>query len=223
MNGISGVIKSGNQDSLVHRLEALDCRTPTRVQTGLWREMCGTWTNETFGYTDKKMVTILQYSDALVLDALRCTKYSTRHEYFCGRWSHLKLFAPPTVHKKESFDVKQCAGIAKHAIYQERDGQSIPLEPNQRVQFGYLEHGSITLYPYNTACEGAKLQRNGEFHDQVLPVISSTVYSTKVKLEISKDKVIDLESHVELPFICSKDYHCTSDMFESATSLQHKL
>ena len=191
-----------------YTLSALDCRNPSKIRSGLWSDLCTTNSNHTLPDERSFMVTILQYDDSYLLNALRCSKYATTHLYYCGRYSHLKLFALPAVKQKQPFGIKACQNIAKHAIYEKEDGSSVPLEASQRLEYGYLPHGQIERWTTNTACNGARLTFGGEQFDQVLPVVSTTVYSTKVKVEVSKDTIVDLDSHEKLPYQCSKDYTC---------------
>ena len=189
-------------------LNALDCRRPTKIQTGLISDVCGK--HDEPG-DDKKVVEnvlLLQESETQVLKATRCKKYYYRMLMYCGSFSHMKLVEAPDVHDPVPFPEEDCE-MVRNGLYKREDGTTVPIQQGQVLRYKYLKHGKITFSQTNVKCEGATVYVHGEQHNGVLEYISVEVEVQEVSVEISPDQIQDLDANIKLPYDCGQDYKCT--------------
>ena len=99
INRTTGVVhqEDGEDVQPVHTFQALDCRSPAKVRTGLWDDLCNISNQTIAGTVEKVTISILQYSEGRTAKAVRCTKLQTKALLFCGAYSHMKLMEPLTV------------------------------------------------------------------------------------------------------------------------------
>ena len=190
-----------------HVLSALDCRSPKSVHTGLLKEVCGTSVNKTSGEKEKEQVTILQRSPIRVLKGLRCSKTVTRLQVYCGSFSHMKFFEPPSISKIEAFPLQKCIDANTNSLYVTEDQRTISLRKNHRVEYKYYSHGNIHSTATNVECQGDEVNIMGAQHKGVITLVTSQILAEEIQIEIDldSDKVVDLDLQVALPFECSKD------------------
>ena len=193
-----------------HVLQALDCRSPQSIHTGLLKQICGIQNNQTTEPNNVETVTIVQTSPIKVLSALKCTKTVTRLQIYCGAYSHMKFFAPPTIEVTEQFPLQKCLDVKANSLYVTEAAKTITLRPNHRTQYKYFSHGDVHSDAYNVECTGDTVRVMGAQHAGVVTMVTVTVSTQEVQIEVSQDKVVDLDSQTVLPFDCSKDMHCTA-------------
>ena len=190
-----------------HALHALDCRRPTKIQTGLVSDVCGNLTK--LGDEDKVMenTLILQKSKVQVLKAVRCKKQYNRYLMYCGAYSHMKLVESPSVHEPVPFTVDNCQ-LCDKGLYKREDGTTVPVQKGQILRYTFLKHGKINLQQDNVNCVGSTFNIQGEEHKGFIEYISAEVQIQEVDIEVSPDEIQDLDANIKLPYSCGQDYTC---------------
>ena len=79
---------------------------------------------------------------------------------------------------------------------------------NQQIQFPEITHGSITYDEFNVYCVGAKIAINGEQHERMLELRTVTITMSEIDVEISPNRIIDLQNNVELEKRCIENMKC---------------
>ena len=99
-------------------LEGLDCRNPTRIASFLSREWC-TPTSISRGDPPKgkKTVTVVQDAKFQILNGIRCTKQISRFLVYCGSYSHMKLYGPPTILEPSVITPEECSDMYRRRAY----------------------------------------------------------------------------------------------------------
>lgn len=184
-------------------VDALDCRKPTRVITGLVNTICGnTSVNIDYG-TTPITGTLLQEVDSHMVKAIRCERWMTTVYEVCGAFSHTKLYSPISVLEPYPFSKKDCLSAARKLLYNKEDGATTAVNLNQAFTYQFLRHGKITRSEKNIQCIGATININGELHSSMMELNTVRVLIKEVELEI-KDKVaVDLDKNEQLPRECA--------------------
>jgi hypothetical protein len=179
----------------------LDCRTPTRVRSGLLTDVCGRAPKSDEGKEED--VVILQYSETRVLKAYRCKKKVSRINEICGAFSHSKILEPPDILKSVPFDSTVCQETLKRLTYTKETGQTMVIDVNRSYDYKYIEHGKLTISSNDVACEGANLVLpNGETHQSIVTLVTVNVEFKEVQVEEGLRTLMDLDSNVRLPQRC---------------------
>ena len=99
-------------------LDGLDCRNPTSIVSFLSRDWC---TPAPISRSDtregKKTVTVVQDSTFQILSGIRCTKQVSRFLVYCGSYSHMKLYGPPTILEPAVISSDKCSDMYRRRAY----------------------------------------------------------------------------------------------------------
>ena len=110
--------------------EGLDCRNPSKIASFLTKDWC-TPTSTSSGNVlgEKKTVTILQDAKFQLVSGIRCTKQVLKFLVYCGSYSHMKLYGPPTILEPLVITTKKCSDMYRQRAYIYK-GKTIKIELN---------------------------------------------------------------------------------------------
>ena len=131
-----------NSDRFI--LEGLDCRNPTKIASFLTRDWC-TPTSTSSGDVprEKKTVTIVQDAKFQLVSGIRCTKQVSKFLVYCGSYSHMKLYGPPTILEPSVITPEECSDMYRRRAYVYK-GKTIKIELNTVVSIPMIVHGSVS-------------------------------------------------------------------------------
>jgi len=192
-----------------HTIKALDCRSPTRVLSWSWGQMC-TEPKEGFNtdFVDKVDVMLLQEDTMKKIRAGRCSRRTTRLVLYCGAYSHSKLTMPPDILQYEPLTLDQCQTLVHSNTYYGPGKSVIHVPMNGRGVLKGYEHGSVTFGPYNTECVGADVIIDGERHTSVVVYTTTVVELTETTLISQTGKLTDTDSRINIPSTCINTAGC---------------
>lgn len=187
-------------------IDALDCRNPRQIRTGLLSNICET--NAVAEPTEKEDVLILQYADKKTINGYRCQKSASRVREICGSFSHSKIFEPMDILDPMPITAEECEGMVHRWTYVKEDGNSILIAPNRKYTYKYIAHGGLTYSSNNVACTGATVTINGETKESIVELVSAEVLVQEITIEVGQDSAIDLDAHYTLPYQCVSTRSC---------------
>ena len=202
-------VHEASESYVQHPLHALDCRQPTRIQSGLVTDICGKTSNISTNGKAVEEVILMQRSEVQVIEAVRCKKQSHRILMYCGAYSHMKLVEPPSVHNPEEFTAEDCK-LTTRGVYRREDGDLINIQIGQAIRYKYLNHGRVTFDPTNVYCEGSTFTIHNEQHKGIVEYVSVEVLVENITIEISGQTTKDLDANIKLPYACGEDEACTN-------------
>ena len=197
-------------------LNAKDCSKPKSVSQYLYSQVCENPKNDTeFKDRKKTKVTIVQYVPEVKRRGLRCTIFESRLFEYCGRYSHMKLMAPPQIKEPKPMPAEMCAQVLNNNQYTDETGtqHTVRLDADESLYVRFLRHGKISMSSTNVFCDGSTLQFDGDQRDQVMEFVSLQVQFSWVDV-VRRDtgRVEDLDNQRELPGTCATDSSCRSHM-----------
>ena len=198
-------IKLNTANKPVETINSLDCRVPDRVSNGLYKTVCKRGQEEE---TMAEQVVVLQKSDQQILQAFKCTKIESRFTEVCGTFSHTKLYSPPQILQPVTITPEICEQMAKYHSYVTEDHKIITTEHNIEYSYSYVAHGKLFYSSNNVNCQGATVLIHGEQVSSIVEMISTRVMAKEIKIEITDDQILDLDSNTRIPVGCKKDRHC---------------
>ena len=110
-----------------------------------------------------KVLTVLQDANFQIVSGIRCTKEVSKFLVYCGSYSHMKFFGPPTVLEPSVITTEECSDMYRRRAYIYK-GQTIKIEPNTVISIPMIVHGSVIHDETNVYCTGAKFTIDGEQH-----------------------------------------------------------
>ena len=192
-------------------MDALDCRFPTHIQSGLVKQICNsdkaTTTIEKPGNNHTKVI-LLQYSSKRVITGYRCEKYYSIFTEVCGMFSHTKLYAPPKIKEPQIITGAECQGMKDTLTYKREDDSLAGIQLNQVYQYQFVRHGQLHYSATNVACEGATITIHGEQISNLVELISAEVLIKAIEIETDIAKALDLDRNVPLPSTCAHERQC---------------
>ena len=143
---------------------------------------------------DDYKITVVQKFGSQIVKGVKCSKRVSKFLLYCGTYSHQKFLGPPTILEPELMSEVECDDMYSRKAYIV-DGKTIRIKPNERIQFPKVYHGRIYSDEFNVHCEGAKITINGEQHERMLELRSVTITMSEIDVEISPDRIIDIQSN----------------------------
>ena len=204
---VSYSVRTTPDDLDKKEIDALDCRHPQKVQTGLLSQVC-TGKDQGEIESTEQNVLILYSSTRHSVPAVRCEKRVSRLAMVCGSFSHSKILSPPDILQAQIFKPEDCRDIVGRRLYTKEDGGTINIEVDHVYSYKFIEHGHLHLSTSNVACEGASILIHGERHDSIVSLVSAEVKFTSLEIEMDIGEATDLESHVKLPTACAREKIC---------------
>ena len=99
-------------------LDGLDCRKPSSIASFLSRDWCvPAPIMKGDAQQGNKIVTIVQQGDLQIIQGIRCTKHVSRFLVYCGSYSHMKLFGPPTILEPAVISSDECSDMYRRRAY----------------------------------------------------------------------------------------------------------
>ena len=92
-------------------LEGFDCRNTSKVVSFLTKDWCSPANRSDTFLGEKKTVTILQDAKFQIVSGIRCTKQVSKFLVYCGLYSHMKLFGPPTILEPSVITTEECSDM----------------------------------------------------------------------------------------------------------------
>lgn len=189
-------------------IDALDCRFPTHIQSGLVNKICDTKSNRMETSLNKTSVILLQQSDKRVISAYRCTKFYSTFTEVCGMFSHTKLYSPPKIKEPQLITGAECQGMKDTLTYRREDDSLAGIQLNQIYTYQFIKHGALHYSSSNVNCDGATITVNGEQVSNLVELISAEVIIKAIQVETGIAKAVDLDRNVPLPTTCAHERQC---------------
>ena len=115
---------------------------------------------------------------------------------------------PPSIMEPELMPENECSDMYVRKAYI-INGKTIRIGSNQQIQFPEVNHVRIYFDEFNVHCEGAKITIYGEQHERMLELRSVTITMSEIDVEISPDRIIDVQTNVELEQRCIEHMKCS--------------
>jgi len=131
---------------------------------------------------NKEKVILAQKFTTQKLKGIKCTKKASRFLIYCGNYSHMKFFNPPSILEPEIMSIDECYDMHQRQAYIS-NGRTLRISTNQQIQFKELVHGKIWADEYNVYCTGAKFTLNGEQHEGMLELKTTQVTMSEVEIQ----------------------------------------
>ena len=159
-----------------------NCRVPKKLVSFLtkdWRQPAKAGGENALGEEKaERTVTILQSADFQIVSGKHCTKEVSKFLVYCGSYSHMKFFGPPTVLVSLVISTKECMDMYQRRAYIYK-GQTIKIEPNTIVSIPMIVDGSVSHDKNNVYCTGTKFTIEGEQHNNMLSFELWSSYQSK--------------------------------------------
>ena len=197
--------KMYTDSKIVEAINSLDCRVPDRVSNGLYQNVCREGQPKK---VLKEQVVVLQRSDQQILHAFKCIKIESRFNEVCGAFSHTKLYSPPQILQPVTMKPSTCEQMARYHSYVTEDGQVLTTELNVEYSYSYVAHGKLFYSSNNVNCQGATVLIHGEQVSSIVEMVSTKIMAKQIKVEISGNQILDLDSNTRIPPGCSHDKFC---------------
>ena len=156
---------------------------------------------------NKEKVILAQKFTTQKLKGIKCTKKASRFLIYCGNYSHMKFFNPPSILESEIMSIDECYDMHQRQAYIS-NGRTLRISTNQQIQFKELVHGKIWADEYNVYCTGAKFTLNGEQHEGMLELKTTQVTMSEVEIQTSQNTVIETLENIELERQCIDSMKC---------------
>ena len=185
-------------------LTGLDCRKPVGVTYSYLEDVCEVKTPA----SEPRLEGILILQEVMVREttAYRCERRASTFTLYCGAYSHVKFFHPPTVEVLEEITPAMCKEISSSGHFTTEDSRSIPLVMNGEATYTHIQHGTISrgYYEDNVYCTGAEVMLEGEINGSVLQLVTVKIKVDRIRVEVKADAIIDLNNHQAVPAACQK-------------------
>ena len=132
---------------------------------------------------------------------------SAKFLVYCGSYSHMKLFGPPTILEPSVITTKECADMYRRRAYIYR-GKTIKIELNTIVSIPMIVHGSVTNDEINVYCNGAKFTIDGEQHSYMLAFKTVRLSMVDLSIQIGDHDVQELREMTILSPSCVTEMKC---------------
>ena len=189
-------------------LNGLDCRKPSSIASFLSRDWClPAPIMKGDAQQGNKRITIVQQGDLQIIQGIRCTKHVSRFLVYCGSYSHMKLFGPPTILEPAVISSDECSDMYRRRAYIYM-GKTIKVELNSVVSIPMIVHGSVSSDELNVHCMGAKFLINGEQHSNMLQFETIQLNMVELSVQVKDQEVQELRDNTLLPFSCIVNKEC---------------
>ena len=193
-------------------LTGLDCRKPVGVTYSYLQDVC----TEQKPMSEPRLEGIMILQEVMVREtaAYRCERRASTFTLYCGAYSHMKFFYPPSVEVLEEITPAMCREISSSGHFTTEDGRSIPLVMNGEATYTHIQHGTIYpgYYEDNVYCTGAEVMLNGEVRGGVLQMVTVKIRVDKIRVEVKADAIIDLDNHQAVPTACQREDSCGTEI-----------
>ena len=99
-------------------LDGLDCRNPSSIVSFLSRDWCvPAPIMKSDAREGKRTVTVVQNVESQIIQGIRCTKQISRFLVYCGSYSHMKLYGPPTILEPAVISSDECSDMYRRRAY----------------------------------------------------------------------------------------------------------
>ena len=182
-----------------------DCNKPSRLNSYKKSEWCmpiKVSENPKGDETEGIKITVIQ-----TVKGIKRSKRVSKFRLYCGTYGHQKFFSPPAILEPETISESESSDMYARKAYI-INGKTMRIGLNQQIQFPEITHGSITYDEFNVYCTGAKITINGEQHERMLELRTVMITMSEVDVEISPNRIIDLQINVELEKSCIENMKC---------------
>ena len=172
--------------------EGMDCRNPTKIASFRTKDWCSPIsTNSSNVSGDKKTVAILQDAKFQIVNGIRCTKQVSKFLVYCGSYSHMKLYGPPSILEPAVITTEECSDMYRRRAYIYK-GKTIKIELNTVISIPMIVHGSVTNDETNIYCQGAKFAIDGEQHSNMLAFETVQLSMVDLSIQVGDQEVQEL-------------------------------
>ena len=160
---------------------------------------------------EKKTVTILQDAKFQIVSGIRSTKQVSKFLVYCGSYSHMKLFGPPTILEPSVITTEECSDMYQRGAYIYK-GKTIKIEPNTVISIPMIVHGSVTHDEINLYCKGAKFTIDGEQHSNMLAFETVRLSMVDLSIQVGDQDVQELRDMTILSPSCVTKMKCVDGL-----------
>ena len=182
--------------------EGLDCRNLSKIASFLTKDWC-TPTSTSGGNVpgEKKTITILQDAKFQIVSGIQCTKQVSKFLVYCGLYSHMKLFGPPTTLEPSVITTEECSDMYRRRAYIYK-GRTIKIELNTIISIPMIVNGSVTSDEINVYCNGAKFTIDAEKHSNMLAFETVRLSMVDLSIQVGNQDVQELREMTILSPSC---------------------
>ena len=181
---------------------SFDCRVPKKIVSFLTKDCYQpAKISGKNALGEKKTVTILQDAKFQIVSGIRCTKEVSKFLVYCGSYSPMKFFGPPTVLVPSVISTEECMDMYRRHVYIYK-GQTIKIEPNTIVSIPMIVHDSISHDENNVYCIGAKFTIEGEKHNNMLSFETIRLSMVELSIQVGDQEVQELREMTILSPTC---------------------
>ena len=197
------------REKSVYKLRGYNCNKPKSLVSYRKAEWCipNTGTHHSGDDENIENVILAQKFVTQKLKAIKCTKKASRFLIYCGNYSHMKFFSPPSILEPEIMTTDECTDMYRRQAYISNE-KTLRISTNQEIQFKEVIHGQIWSDEVNVYCIGAKFTLNGEQHEGMLELKTTQVTMSEVEIQMSRDTVTEILDNIELDRQCVVSMKC---------------
>ena len=171
-----------------------DCTKPTTIHKYQTSQLCKE--NEVTE-EPKKTLAVLQRIKNKALRGHSCMIVSSRWEYYCGAYSHMKMADIPHIEVAEGLSPTSCNDLINSLKFR-RKGKSWKLQMNAETIIRDVESGQIKDEDNVVSCKGQTNIVHGEVIDNILVVSQTRIILKEEQMTISGNEIEVLEDHLTL-------------------------
>ena len=188
--------------------EGMDCRNPTKIASFRTKDWCSPISTNSINVSgDKKTVAILQDAKFQIVNGIRCTKQVSKFLVYCGSYSHMKLYGPPSILEPAVITTEECSDMYRRRAYIYK-GKTIKIELNTVISIPMIVHGSVTNDKTNIYCQGAKFAIDGEQHSNMLAFETVQLSMVDLSIQVGDQEVQELRDMTILSPACITEMQC---------------
>ena len=190
------------------QLNGFDCRVPKKIISFLTKDWCQpTQSSGKNALGEKKTVTVLQDTKFQIVSGIRCTKEISKLLVYCGSYSNMKFFGPPTVLEPSVITTEECSDMYQRRAYIHK-GQTIKIEPNTVISIPMIVHSSVIRGKTKVYCTSAKFTIDGEQHSNMLIFETVRLSMVKLSIQVGDQEVQELREMTILSSSCVTEMKC---------------
>ena len=180
-----------------YSLDYYDCTKPTTVDSFNLLDGC---VPPTQAEVEPKQYTILQKLKTSLIDAIHCTATISEFVYYCGAFSHLKLYRPHKISRVLPIDPLSCAHAADTGIFVTPGGQQHKITVGVLSQFSINPTGTINIDGSAVSCQAEQVhEEEGVLEELVVKDISLMVERVKLTIHHRTGYVESNNDRTRLP------------------------
>lgn len=193
-----------NTDESFH-VKYYDCAAPSGIKTVDLSTVCGQKGDNQPTNTGE-VYTILTPRTSNILAGYECSMITSKFEFFCGAFSHMKLSSTPKIEIQEAVDYSSCVHAVVYGNYVDHYDNAKKVRIGTETVWTTSRHGIVSVKDGTVSCEGERVKINGGFVEGVVELVQVKFKITKEKFMVDTEdenaNIKALVSRVRLPASC---------------------